>query len=198
MALTFPIDTKQVDEIPEFSRIILSYSNIIPDLHSMLKYLCYRFDPAFGTVQKAIGGVPEKERLASELSGWSPPEASIENDENNEPIITREYALYREVMGEFFWLIDNDSVEFLCSLDIIMHNANMIMRDPILGNSESQGKILLNIQKATENLAKARELKKSIIVEMSSADPTAAMAITTKKKAVRGGISPEGQLRGNG
>jgi len=195
--LRFPVDTTEPALIEEFGAIYMAFAPIIHDLDGMLKYLCYRFDPN-SHVQKAIGGVSEKDRIASEMSEWYPPEASISNDENGDPILTAEYGLYREVMGEFFWLLDDESFEFLCSLDITSHNANMIMRDPIMGNSEVQGKILLNVQKATENLAKARELKKALVAEMSSGDPTAAMAITSKKKAVRGGISPEGQLRGNG
>ncbi len=197
MALTFPIDTKSIGDIPEFSGIVASFSDSVPDLDGMLKYLCYRFDPHSIAVQKAIGGVSEKDRIASDLSGWYPPEASISNDDRGEPELTEEYILYRNVMGEFFWLLDNESFEFLCSLDITSHNANMIMRDPIMGNSEAQGKILLNVQKATENLAKARELKKALMAEISGGDPTAIMAITSKKKVIRGGISPEGQLRGN-
>ncbi len=195
--LKFPVDTADSVTIPEFGDIYMEFSPVVHDLDGMLRYLCYRFDPG-SPAQKAIGGVSEKDRMASEMSGWSPPEASIDNDEFGDPILTSEYVLYRQVMGEFFWLLDDESFEFLCSLDITSHNANMIMRDPIMGSSEVQGKILLNVQKATENLAKARELKKALVAEMSGGDPTAVMAITSKKKAVRGGISPEGQLRGNG
>lgn len=196
MALTFPIDSKEPAEIPAFEDIFSQYARHVEDLGGMLKYLCYRFDPASEDVHKSVGGIVVKEEKAAGKAGWTPPEASVGNDEHGNPILTDEFMVYREVMGEFFWLLDTELFEFICSLEISIHNANMILRDPILGSAEVKSKVLLNMQKATENVSDSLKLKKALIFEMAKEDKAAMDSIKTKVKIVRANISPEGQLNG--
>jgi hypothetical protein len=198
MTLKFPIDKNEPREIPEFGGIFSDFAYSVPDLNAMIKYLCYRFDPASEDVHKTVGGIEAKEVKASEKAGWAPPVASVGNDDFGNPILTEEFKAYREVMGEFFWLLDTELFEFICSLEISIHNANMILRDPILGNAEVKSKVLLNMQKATENVSDSLKLKKSLVFEMAKEDKAAIDAIKAKVKVVRAGISPEGQLNGNG
>lgn len=197
MALTFPIDTKEPAEIAAFSSIFSEYSNSVANLSGMLKYLCYRFDPKCSEVRKMIG-VTEKDRLAGDMAKWYPPEPLVLIDPGTrDQTLNGEYISYCDVQGEFFRLLDNDEWEFIVSLDIAIHNANMVIREPLPTgmDPEKKGKAILNIQKAIEGNKLALETRKSAAMGMADNDTGSAKAILSSTKSSRASMSPEGHLR---
>lgn len=200
MRLTFPIDVIDPVELDEFSGITEEYQASVPDLSGMLKYLVYRFDPKCTDVQRAMG-VGDKEVVAQRLAGWSPPEMVLGYDEKENPIINHDWLRFSRIQGEFFSILDNDEWEFIVSLDIAIHNAHMIIREPIPADMdpEKRGKVLLNIQKAIEGNKEAIATRKATALAMADNDQSAAKNIMSATKATaRRPVSPEGHVRTNG
>lgn len=199
MKLTFPIDTKDPDAIPEFEEAFGRHGDTVEDLNGMLRYLCYRFDPA-SPVYTDSGAkslsIEDRSFKASELSKWWPPEPNMVANEALQQVIDPVWAEYSEVMGLFFKALDMDEWEFIVSLDIAIHNGHMVIREPIPAqmDAETKGKVLLNVQKAVEGNARAMELRKKKALELANGDEQAAKSI--QKATKRYGISPEGNLGG--
>lgn len=196
MALTFPIDTKPVGDIPEFSGIVMSYSHLIHDLEGMLKYLCYRFDPNCHDVRKAVG-VEEKNRIAQSMAGWTIPDPIDGTDDEGNPKINPRWKMFAAVEGDFFSVLDNDDWEFIVSMDIAIHNGNMVMREPIPVDMdpETKGKILLNIQKAIKGNEEAIEIRRKTAMKMADGDENSSKVIMSATKAKRQSIAPEYHLK---
>ena len=196
MALTWPIDTVEPADIPAFGDIFSEYDHKVADLNGMLRYFCYRFDPKWLSAKEKVT-IERKDAEAAKLAGWEPPIAKMEEDDDGNQVICFEYAIFLEILGAFFEVLDNDEWEFIVSLDIAIHNGNMIIREPILGDDpEVKGKILLNIQKAIKGNEEAIALRKSAAMRIADQDEVGARAIMTgtKAKKNRKPISPEGFL----
>jgi len=199
MALTFPVDTKSIGDIPEFSGIVASFSDSAPDLDGMLKYLCYRFDPNCAEVRKSVG-VDEKNRIAQNMAAWETPNPIDGVDDEGNPKINPRWKLFAAVEGDFFAVLDNDDWEFIVSMDIAIHNGNMVMREPIPVDMdpETKGKILLNIQKAIKGNQEAIEIRRETAMKMADGDGDTAKIILSATKAKRQSISPEYHLKNAG
>jgi hypothetical protein len=195
--LTFPIDTKDVHDIPEFAQILDEFGGTAPDIEGMLRYLCYRFDPKCAEVRRAIG-IEEKGRIAQVKANWTVPEPRIEVQEDGTMVMDALWLAYSKVQGAFFEVLDNDEWEFIVSLDIAIHNAHMVIRQPIPpdGDAETNGKILLNIQKAIKGNEEALAIRRAAAMRLADSDPDAAKNLLAATKAQRRSVSPEGHLRG--
>ena len=196
MVLTWPIDKVDPSDIPAFRPIYDKYQNLVPDLGGMIRFLCYRFDPK-AREGRERDSVMKKEEDSAKMAKWKPPLAELlDEDDAEKDELCAAYAIYSEVVGLFFSILDNDDWEFIESLDIAIHNANMIIREPILGDAEVKGKILLNIQKATMGNKDAMALRRELAAKMADSSPGTDKLIMASTKARRP-ISPEGFL-GNG
>lgn len=191
MVLTWPIDKVDPSEIPAFQPIYDAYQHVVPDLGGMLRFLCYRFDP------KARDGrekdsVTKKAEDSAIMAGWKPPVPDLEETVDGAKEVSLAYTIYSEVVGLFFSILDNDEWEFIESLDIAIHNANMIIREPIVADDpEVKGKILLNVQKAIKGNEDAIVLRKGLAMKMADSDPAAAKSIMESTKSARRPTSPE-------
>lgn len=197
MGMKFPIESMDAKDIPEFSQIFDEFSSIVPDLSNMLAFLCYRFDPGCAEVRRMVS-VTEKDRVASDKAMWRPPEPVVITDpDTNEQTLDEWYVRYCEVQGAFFRCLDNDDWEFIVSLDIAIHNANMVIREPLPTSMdpEKKGKAILNIQKAIEGNKDALETRRQIARTLADGDDNAAKAILSSTKSSRASMSPEGHLR---
>lgn len=200
MSLTFPIDTKEPEDLPEFYHIFEQYSTRVPDLSQMLRWLCYRFDPKSPVFAKPNTGFDECVRMSDEMAGWKQPVPLMVAAEDGSQSLDFRFILFQEVMGEFFMVLDNDEWESIVTLGIAIHNGHMVIREPLPTDMdpETKGKVLNNIYKAIEGNAKAQEMRKAKVLEMAKRDELAVKSILAgaKAKAARANVSPEGQLNG--
>lgn len=155
--LTFPIENTSPSAIKSFDAIYATYGHLIGDLDGMIKYLCYRFDPKSEEVRAAVGRDAKRE-MAERLSGWSRPEPSkpqaAEDDEIQE---SGEWMLYMEVESMFLRLAWSIEYVFMESTEEAIYNSMDVVRRPIPPDTdeETQGKMVLNIQKATSFIHEA-------------------------------------------
>jgi len=174
MALTFPIETTPPKDIPQFAGIYSTYGHLIQDLDGMLKYLCYRYDPKSSEVRSAVNR-DAKTEMAERLSGWSKP-AYEKSEEAGEDDIqsSNPWKFYTEVESRFLRIAWPLEYTFLESTEEAIYNAMDVMRRPIPDvDEETQGKMVLNIQKATQTVNEGIAMYRKMQAQIADMDDNA-------------------------
>lgn len=120
MALTFPVDTTEVDSIPALEVLAADY----PGHHGLIRFCCYRFDPKCDEVRKRQT-VAEKNELAAALSGYKP-RAEIDD------------AALQSIATGILRLVNSLDWEVMCSLEIALDESMQMIREPIISGDEDK------------------------------------------------------------
>lgn len=182
MGLTWPIDTKEVSEIPELSVIL----NCFPTHVGLIKYVCYLYDPKNKVVREA--STPAMKRLlAEEFAGITPPDPPILEEEPSP-----EFIALGGIATMLFRLLSNFELELQKSREIVLERMMEILRSVEEGaDATKQITIWSSADKAIDDtLARYNAL----YMKLASDDEKVVAAMKLdRSRSQRVAISPEGR-----
>lgn len=177
MAMTFPIDKVDPIEIPAFRVIFDMYGgDDTSHLSSMLKYLCYRFDPKH---EPESVNFEQRKAMAMDKSGFVGPGDPPCVNEDGVLIVPPRYRTYMDVTSLFFAVLNNPDWEEMCSLEFMVAEAHQIMRSPIPDEADTDVKSKMSKLKfdLAGLVAETSDRLRVLVDRMASGDEDAKKAI---------------------
>jgi len=194
MGLTWPIDTKEVSEIPVLAEI----ANEFPGSEPAIKYLVYRFDPKSHNVHNKVG-IDEKRIEAERLSGYRCPVPEVAfMDDLGEVHFSDEWNSFAVLCNAFFPILNNPAWELLVSIELALHEGNGILRGPIPEDADIDLKAksqLLKISTA-KGLMDMMKIRDELIARLADKDLFATSIVENGSMGRKNSARPKRDVTG--
>lgn len=180
MALTFPIDKKPLEAIPQLCEILECF----PSREGYIKYVCFLYDPKNLEVKQA-STMALRRALAAEFAGCTPPEAPLPDEEPS-----LDFLEFGRITSMVFSRFNNFGWQLVKSREVVLERMMDILMSVEEGaDATKQIKIWAEADKAIEDTMLRYD---ALIAKMAMEDDRIITAFKSARGDVkRQSISPE-------